>query len=215
VAKDKLALIGRLMVRQRQGDFWEEETRTLPWSLRRLRRRYKKFADEFFRPIALAVDRDPASLDKERLFIEYTARGLATELLPWPLGTMMWGAARRGALIASMLKTEELAAVCPGLTVMMGAHDLGMGPLMVSGSWDALRRWVLPTYQRLRRGEKCMWAFAITEPGAGSDVEDVKGAMKARVEKALRDARVTQIYEGTNETNRLSLFDDLLETGSF
>ncbi|HUT51899.1 MAG TPA: acyl-CoA dehydrogenase family protein [bacterium] len=181
VAKDKLALIGRLMVRRRHGDFWEEETRTLPRGLRRLRRRYKKFADELFRPLALAVDRDPASLDKERLFREYAARGLATELLPWPLGTMKWGAVRQGGLIASMLKTEELAAACPGLTVMVGAHDLGMGPLLVSGSWDALRRWVLPTYRRLRRGEKCVWAFAITEPGAGSDVEDPNGAMKARV----------------------------------
>ena len=29
-----------------------------------------------------------------------------------------------------------------------------------------------------------------------------------RVEKALRDARLTQIYEGTNQINRLAIIED-------
>jgi alkylation response protein AidB-like acyl-CoA dehydrogenase len=33
-----------------------------------------------------------------------------------------------------------------------------------------------------------------------------------RVEKSLRDARLTQIFEGTNEINRLSVIEDLQES---
>lgn len=195
VAKQELGFLGRLMVRKHYGDFWEDETRTLPFSMRRLRRKYKKFADECLRPLAASADADPSSLDKTKIFLEYARRGLATELIPWPLGAMSWSAVVRRSLLPSMLKVEELCAACSGLTVMLGAHDLGMGPLLMSGSPAVFYRWVLPTYQKIKRGEKCMWAFAITEPGAGSDVEDVKGAAGAKV--VTRAKKVTGGYRIT------------------
>jgi len=181
VAKKDLNRVARLMVRKRANDFWEDETRTLPFSMRRLRRKYRSFAERHLRPIAAAADLDPASIDKAGLFLEYARWGLATELLPPPFGTMSWSAVVRRSFLPSLLKVEEMCAACSGLTVMLGAHDLGMGPLLMSGSAPAFHRFVLPTYRKIKRGEKCMWAFAITEPGAGSDVEDVHGASKARV----------------------------------
>jgi alkylation response protein AidB-like acyl-CoA dehydrogenase len=181
VAKKDLNFLAQLMVRKHYADFWEDETRTLPFSMRRLRRKYKKYAGECLRPLAAQGDADPSGLDKTKIFLEYARRGLATELLPSPWGTMSWSAVARRSLLPSILKVEEMCAACSGLSVMLGAHDLGMGPLLMSGSLSAFYRFVLPTYKKIKHGEKCMWAFAITEPGAGSDVEDVKGAAGARV----------------------------------
>jgi alkylation response protein AidB-like acyl-CoA dehydrogenase len=181
MAKENLGFFARQLVREHYGSFWEDETRTLPWTMRGLRRKYKDFCDEFIRPSVLAIDLDLENFDRDKLYYEYAKRGFATELLPWPIGTMKYANILGGGLFASMLKVEELCAACPGQTMFFGAHDLGMGPLLMSASPTVLFRWIIPTYQKIKNGEKCIWAFAITEPGAGSDVEDTYGATKAKV----------------------------------
>jgi alkylation response protein AidB-like acyl-CoA dehydrogenase len=180
VAKESLRPLGRMMVRKRYGDFWEEETRTLPWTMRRLRRQYREFAEKRLKPRALEVDCDTSALDKDALFLEYAKRGWATELLPPPVGTLSPFCLRNYGLNL-VLKVEELFAACGGIALFLGAHDLGFMPLIMSGSWPAFRDWARPIYKRIKGGERIIWAFAITEPGAGSDVEDTEGAMKARV----------------------------------
>ncbi|HUT52606.1 MAG TPA: acyl-CoA dehydrogenase family protein [bacterium] len=195
VAKRHLPMIGRLMVRKRYGDFWEEETRTLPWPFGGLRRKYKAFADEYIRPRALGVDQDVSALDKEWLFTEYARRGWASELLPWPIGGMKVAALRSYGLHAA-LKMEELCAACGGIALMLGAHDLGMAPLLMSGDLKVLWDWTIPIYKRLNKGERAVWAFAITEPGAGSDVEETEGALKARVVTRAKRAEGGYVLNG-------------------
>jgi alkylation response protein AidB-like acyl-CoA dehydrogenase len=179
-AQKHLPMLGRLLLRKHHGSFWEDETRTLPWTFRKLRREYKAFADEFVRPYALSADLDVSTLDKDKIFLEYTKRGYASELLPPPIGNLKlralypWG-------FTGALKVEELCAACGGIGLMLLAHDLGVAPLVVSADPKTVFRWLLPIYKKLRNGEKCVMAFAITEPGAGSDVEETEGAMKAKV----------------------------------
>ncbi len=179
-AKEHMPFLGRLMVRKRYGDFWEEETRTLPWTMRSLRRRYRAFADQFIRPRALEVDKDVSALDKEALFREYASRGWATELLPRPVGRMKLACIRNYGMHTA-LKMEELCAACGGIALMLGAHDLGVAPLLLCGHLRTHIRWTMPLYRRINKGENLIMAFAITEPGAGSDVEETEGAMKARL----------------------------------
>jgi alkylation response protein AidB-like acyl-CoA dehydrogenase len=195
VAKMNLSLLGRQFIRKRHGDFWEEETRRLPWTYRRLRRQYKAFADEYLRPRELAVDRDVSILDKDALFLEYARRGWATELLPKPLGSMpLRCVVPYGFSLA--LKVEELFSADAGMGLILGAHDLGFLPVLACGELSVFFKWVLPIYRRIKRGERCIFAFAITEPGAGSDVEDTDGAMKARVVTRARKVSGGYVING-------------------
>ena len=185
VAMQRLPFAGRRLVYAHTGDSWEEETATLPFPLRRLRRRYRAFADRFVRPLALAGDLNPYGLDKDALFREYARQGFAAEILPWPVGTMKLGVLPWWGLHL-VLKVEELCAACGGIGLMLLAHDLGFAPLLISGSMRAFFDWTWPIYSKLRRGEKAVMAFAITEPMAGSDVEETEGALGAKVVTRVR-----------------------------
>lgn len=179
IAKMHLNPVARRIAREHEGDFWEDETMTLPFTIRRLRRKYRKFADEYIRPQALPADKDLSTLDRDKLFLAYAKHGFATETMPRPVGSLPLSAIRHGALAAAM-KIEELCAACPGLGIVAFAHDLGFAPILISASPAAYWRWIRTTYKKLKRGEKCCFAFAITEPGIGSDAEDTQGAMKAK-----------------------------------
>jgi len=195
VAKDNLLPMARMMVRQRYGDFWEEETRLLPFPFQRQRREYKAFCDKYLRPRELEVDRDLDSLDKDELFLTYAKRGYATELLPWPVGSMPVSALRNYGL-GLVLKVEEMFSACAGIALFLGAHDLGLIPLAMSGSPTVFFKWIMPIYKRIKNGERIIFAFAITEPGAGSDVEDTDGAMKAKVVTRARKVSGGYVING-------------------
>ncbi|OGP60547.1 MAG: hypothetical protein A2V67_15175 [Deltaproteobacteria bacterium RBG_13_61_14] len=181
-ASQNLSLIGRRLVAEREGDLWQEETETLPWPLARQRRLYKNFADQFIRPRALEVDKHLAEFDPWPLWHEAARRGFQTEFLPWPFGTakLLNLASMPSPLFATALKAEEFCAACGGMALMLLAHDLGMAPLLLSGTWTGFN-WLRRIYSRIRAGENIAAAFAITEPGAGSDVEETEGAARARI----------------------------------
>jgi alkylation response protein AidB-like acyl-CoA dehydrogenase len=78
------------------------------------------------------------------------------------------------------LKAEELAVVDGGLMLLVCAHDLGVAPLILSGQMGTIRRHVLPAFRASERGEPHLFAYAITEPAGGSDVEEGHGAALRR-----------------------------------
>jgi alkylation response protein AidB-like acyl-CoA dehydrogenase len=85
-----------------------------------------------------------------------------------------------GKVFAVALKAEEFCAACGGIGLSLLAHDLGMGPLLLSGHLPTLLRWHWPINRANLRGEVKLVAYAITEPEAGSDVEESAGATQAR-----------------------------------
>jgi alkylation response protein AidB-like acyl-CoA dehydrogenase len=180
VAKDNLNFWARGFLAEREGDLWEEETRTLPWTLARHRRKCRAFADKYVRPRALEADLDPYAFDKEPLIQEYVRQGFATELMPPPFGTLPVSAIFHGIYYPSLFRLEEIMAACGGIGLMLMAHDLGVLPFGLAGSWSALKK-LRDIYKELKAGEPALAAYALTEPGAGSDMEDSKGAMKAKV----------------------------------
>jgi len=180
VAKENLNFWARGFLAEREGTLWEEETRTLAWPLARHRRKCRAFADKHVKPLALEADRDPGSLDKAPLIREYVKAGFATEFMPPPFGTMPISAIPYGIYFPSLFRLEEIFAACGGIGLMLMAHDLGVMPLGLAGSWKALKR-LNAIYKELKSGEPSLVAYALTEPGAGSDMEDSKGAMEARV----------------------------------
>jgi alkylation response protein AidB-like acyl-CoA dehydrogenase len=180
-ARRNLGAIGRLMYDADARTIWQRDTATLARVFRKLRVRYRDFAESHIAPHALAADLDPTSVDIKQLFVDSARRGFQTELLPWPLGTMKYRALARSFLLAQALKAEEFCAACGGLGNALLAHELGMAPMFVCGDLGAVLGPMRRIYREVRRGEPAIGAFAITEPEAGSDVEETEGAATARL----------------------------------
>jgi alkylation response protein AidB-like acyl-CoA dehydrogenase len=163
-------------------DPWELDTRTLPRALGAHRRRLRAFADDHLRPAALAVDLEPhlppgEQSPRTRAVLEAAGRaGLLSDMLPRPLGGADPRLFALPLQMAAALKTEELAAVDGGLMLLVCAHSLGVAPLLIAGDLGAIRRYLLPAAKASLAGEPHLFAFAITEPAAGSDVEEGHGA---------------------------------------
>ncbi|MBI2567324.1 MAG: acyl-CoA dehydrogenase family protein [Candidatus Schekmanbacteria bacterium] len=187
-ARARLGALGRLLYDVRPLTLWERDTETLSWHLRRYRRRCRRFAESYLAPRALQMDRRPDHAVCVELFLESARWRFQTELLPWPLGSGSLKAMAHSFLFPAALKAEELCAACGGLGLALLAHDLGIAPLFVSGDLRAILRWQRAIYDEIRAGEPAIAAFAITEPGAGSDAEDTEGAASARPTTVARRA---------------------------
>lgn len=177
---DLLTPVGRALYDLGSASLWERETATLPRRLARRRRAYRDFARRELAPLVTGADTDPGGYDPRPLMGAAARAGLQSEQLPPPWGTMPLGVVRDGTLFHEVLKAEELTTVCAGLGLSLLAHGLGLAPLQLSGDLNAVRRWLVPMCRDNKAGRPRLAAFAITEPAAGSDVEDTEGARTAR-----------------------------------
>ena len=150
--------------------------------LEEARARAHRFAEVHVRPRALEIDRraaeDPRYFDWD-LVRAGGEHGMLSFLIPGAAG----GAGGLAAHAAVVL--EELCAACPGIANIFGAHALGISPLLVEGPahWDG----VLAELVRSERSDSpLLMAFAITEPDAGTDVEDPELLGRARLTSRVR-----------------------------
>ena len=185
-AVSTLPWIGRILADTGDLPFWERDTRILPFFFRGSRRRYRRFAEERIRPLALDADRDPERFDPGPILSAAGRAGFQSELMVPPIGTMRLRHAVTSMTLAACLKAEEFCAACGGIGLTLLAHDLGVAPLLLCGDLATMFRWQWPIYKELRRGEPKVAAFAITEPSAGSDVEETDGAARARITTRAR-----------------------------
>jgi alkylation response protein AidB-like acyl-CoA dehydrogenase len=179
-SRQRLQPLGRWLYDHSAETLWERDTRTLPGYLRQRRRAYRHFADLQIAPLSLQADRSPEEYDPRPLMATAGRLGFQSELLPWPLGRMPYRALLNGKVFAVVLKAEEFCAACAGIGLSLLAHDLGMGPLLLSGHLPTLLRWQWPINRANLRGDVKIVAYALTEPGAGSDMEESTGASQAR-----------------------------------
>jgi acyl-CoA dehydrogenase len=141
----------------------------------------RRFADLYLRPAALEADqradRDPSHFDWD-VVRAGGLHGMLDLLVPAQAG----GAG--GLAVQTAIVMEELCAACPGLANIFGAHALGIAPLLIDGPihWGFLRE----IAESARRGEPLLMACALTEPDAGTDVEDVDLMERARVSSHAR-----------------------------
>jgi acyl-CoA dehydrogenase len=150
--------------------------------LERLRARAHSFAEEHVRPRALEIDRrtgeDPSWFDWD-LVRAGAEHGMLSFLIPKPAG----GAG--GLSTQAAVVMEELCAACPGIALIFGAHALGISPLLLGGpsQWDGVLAELIGSE---RGGEPQLMACAITEPEAGTDVEDPDLLRRARITSHAR-----------------------------
>ena len=150
--------------------------------LERLRARAHSFAEEHVRPRALEIDRrtgeDPGWFDWD-LVRAGAEHGMLSFLIPKPAGGT-GGLSTQAAVVM-----EELCAACPGIALIFGAHALGISPLLLGGpsQWDGVLAELIGSE---RGGEPQLMACAITEPEAGTDVEDPDLLARARITSHAR-----------------------------
>jgi alkylation response protein AidB-like acyl-CoA dehydrogenase len=181
-----LSSLIRPLVAYADRDPWEVDTGTLPRALAAHRRRLRAFAERHLAPVALSVDAEahaPAGTMSEarrKVLVAAGREGFLSDMLPAPFGSADPRLFAHPLQLAASLKTEELAAVDGGLMLLIGAHGLGVAPVLLSGDLGAIRRFLVPAFRASLAGEPHVFAFAITEPAAGSDVEEGHGAALLR-----------------------------------
>ncbi len=176
-----LGRLAQALVRYPARTLWQADTATLARPLANYRRRIRDFARAELAPRALAADAAPhpptgelSPPAREVLYLASRA-GLLSDLLPRPFGSQDPALLAHPLALPQALKTEELAAVDGGLMLLLCATGLGVAPILLGGI-RAIRRFVLPAYRQCRAGAPHVFAYAITEPAGGSDVEDGHGA---------------------------------------
>lgn len=177
-----LPLIGRVLANYPVNDLWETDFARLPRALAKQRRRARTFAEQYLMPAADELDLSvhlPAGEchpTAHRILCEAGKQGWLSYFMPAPLGSMPWGTVLHAPIWQCSLIVEEFSRACGGLMLLLSAHHLGAMPLILSGRVNNMLRYLAPVYRSCERGEPHLIAFAITEPGAGSDVEEGHGA---------------------------------------
>ena len=146
-----------------------------------VRSRAREFADRHLRPRALELDRrcaeDPAYFDWDivRAGAEF---GMLRLLAPASAG----GGGGVSTHTSAMM--EELSAACPGIGLIFGANALGISPLLFSVShWYGVLAELVAAE---RAGSPQLVALAVTEPEAGSDMENPELLKRGRVTSHAR-----------------------------
>lgn len=164
---------------------WQRDTDDLPASLCAYRQQIRAFAGQHLRPVALRLDVQMKTattrpFDLEVLLREAGRAGLLSDLLPMPFGSVPLPRYRHALAWQQALRAEELARADGGLMLYLSAHNLGVAPVLFSGNLHVYRHVLLPALRACETGDPQIFAFAITEPGAGSDAEDGHGAEHSR-----------------------------------
>ena len=150
--------------------------------LERLRTRARRFAEENMRPRALEIDRrtgEEPSWFAWDLVRAGGEAGMLSFLIPKPAGGT-GGLSTQAAVVM-----EELCVACPGIALIFGAHALGISPLLLGGpsQWDGVLAELVASE---RDDEPLLMACAITEPEAGTDVEDPDLLARGRITSHAR-----------------------------
>ena len=125
----------------------------------------RDFAQKEIAPVALQYDKEPAF--PEQIIQKAHAAGLMNLTCPKTYGGQGLG------LVDAALITEELNAACAALAGMIGINSLACGPILIGGTEEQKRRFLIPLNQTGKTA-----AFCLTEREAGSDAGGVKTLAK-------------------------------------
>ncbi|MDE2401547.1 MAG: acyl-CoA/acyl-ACP dehydrogenase [Burkholderiales bacterium] len=158
----------------------------------------RRFNREVVAPLVLELDAriqdDPQHLPWS--FIDEANRwGLFSLWLPKMFGGHGWNMLSMYAFI------EEVSTQCVGLANVVGVHYLGVATLMATWNMPLARRIFGEVCEGERQGKPCLLSLAITEPGAGTDVEETE-----LVDRARLGTQATPLPDGGYEINGRKVF---------
>lgn len=126
------------------------------------------------------LELDKMDLEKNPGALESIARGFAEKGLysRWLPGFAGGGG---GHPLAFFGLNMEMGSRCLAVSNLLGSHYVALGLVSATQSFRVLRKITADITAAESRGEFCTAALAITEPSAGSDLEDVELIAKASV----------------------------------
>jgi butyryl-CoA dehydrogenase len=138
----------------------------------------RAFGEKHIAPAALEIDR---RIGEDETYFPWdlvrraSPHGFLSYIIPAPFGGKGFYTTHFAVLM------EELCSHCAGVANIFGAHALGLCPLLLSPDIRHYSRYMQPVALAEKRGEPQLFALAITEPDAGSDVEDRDEMATARL----------------------------------
>ncbi|PKN37317.1 MAG: acyl-CoA dehydrogenase [Deltaproteobacteria bacterium HGW-Deltaproteobacteria-2] len=154
----------------------------------------RQFCNEVIRPMALEVDR------KTYADPEYMPWDLVEKANEWGLYTMFIPKLFGGQGInmpACSYVVEELASACVSIANVVGVHYLGVTSVMASWNTALTNKIFRDVAEGQRTGKPCLISLAITEPGAGTDVEEVELVDRGRVSCIAQKVKGGYIINGS------------------
>ncbi|MEA3221763.1 MAG: acyl-CoA dehydrogenase family protein [Thermodesulfobacteriota bacterium] len=154
----------------------------------------RRFNDEVAKPYALEEDRktfeDP----------DYLPWDLVKKANKWGLYTMFIPKVFGGkglSMPASSYVIEELSSACVGIANVALVHYLGVAGITTSWNLPLTNKIFREVAEGERTGEPCIISLAITEPGAGTDVEETELIDKGKVTCHAEKVKGGYIVNGT------------------
>ncbi len=154
----------------------------------------RKFSEEVVKPLALELDR------KSHVDPDYMPWELMETANRWGFYTMwiprMFGG--KGYNMPSIAYfAEEISAACVGIMNVIGVHYLAVAGLISSANFRLAKKILREVLEGERSGKPCTLALATTEPGAGTDVEEVELLDKGKVTCQAKPVKGGYIINGT------------------
>ncbi|MCE5212778.1 MAG: acyl-CoA/acyl-ACP dehydrogenase [Deltaproteobacteria bacterium] len=154
----------------------------------------RKFNDEIARPLFLELDR------KTHENPEFLPWDLVKKANEWGFYTMwmpkVFGG--KGYNMPSIAYfSEEIGSVCLGIANVIGVHYLGVAGLMMAGNTRVIKKVMNDVVQGEKTGDPCLIALAITEPMAGTDVEEIELEDRGKITCHVRKVKGGYIVNGT------------------
>lgn len=136
---------------------------------RRLLRRAVEFRRRFIDPVADEIDKKMLAEPRFHPH-DIVARGCEYGLLSLPVPSFMGGGDAK--VLDSAIVLEELCAGCAGIANIFGAHYLGLSCVLMGLALHQFDTIVRELVEKEKQGEPVIFSAAVTEPMAGTDVED-------------------------------------------
>ncbi len=153
----------------------------------------RDYGNKFVAPVALELDK---KVEEDSTYFPWDVVNAAlpyrflSTIVPKPFGGMGYLTTHTAILL------EELCSFCPGVANIFGAHALGLSPILLAPDIRHYERYMRPVAESEKDGKAVLFALAITEPTAGSDVEDLDCLRTARLSSSARKVEGGYVLNG-------------------
>ncbi len=146
-------------------------------------------------PRALELDR---RMEREPDYFDWDMMKAACKYHIYSLAIpkVLGGLADKYMITTLALAVEELCSACGGIGLALAAHSLGVAPVVASGAmahWDTVL-WEI--VEEEKKGNPVVMAYGITEPSAGTDVEEPEFLEVGRIGMEAKKTRGGYILNG-------------------
>jgi alkylation response protein AidB-like acyl-CoA dehydrogenase len=154
----------------------------------------RRFAREEMLPAVLETDRkcagDPRFFDWD-LWRKANDLKLTVAAIPERLGGLGWHA------LANAVMVEELSCACLASASNIAFNTFGLLGAMVECRTGTILKIIRRMVEAQRKGEPLFWSWAITEPSAGTDMEEGEAMAAMRPSTSARKVAGGYVINGT------------------